>query len=297
MMLLETLCTICPRRCNAVRTATTGRGVCGMGLQPVAAKAMRHMWEEPCISGTRGSGTVFFSGCALNCVFCQNHDISLMRQGKAVSVQRLRAIYYELIEQGAHNINLVNPTHYAEAVLDSLEGGLPVPVVFNTGGYDSVETLQRFEGKIQIYLPDMKYAQSEPAARYSKAPDYPETAEKAIFEMFRQTGPYVTDQDGLLKSGVVIRHLILPENLENTYRVIDWLEKTFSPGDVLFSLMSQFTPCGDLAHYPELNRRLTQEEYDAAVQHLEASGIEDGFYQELSSAKEEYIPEFDLSGI
>lgn len=291
------ICNACPRGCGAFRSEESGQGVCGMGTLPVAAKAMLHMWEEPCISGTNGSGTVFFSGCALNCVYCQNQPVSLSRYGKAVPVQRLREIYFELIGRGAHNINLVNPTHFAVSILESLEGGLPVPAVYNTGGYESVETLRRFEGKIQIYLPDMKYDLPETAARYSSAPDYPETAKQAILEMFRQTGPYVMGDDGLLKSGVVIRHLILPENLENTYRVIDWAAETFSPGDVLFSLMSQFTPCGDLDKYPELKRRLTQEEYDAATQYLEASGIEDGFFQELSSAKEEYIPDFDLKGI
>jgi putative pyruvate formate lyase activating enzyme len=258
---------------------------------------MLHNWEEPIISGAHGSGTVFFSGCALNCVYCQNHEISHGRFGKPITVKRLREIYFELIAQGAHNINLVNPTHFAGALLESLEGGLPVPVVWNSGGYDSTETLRLFERKIQVYLPDMKYALPELAARYSKAPDYPETAKAAILEMFRQTGPYVIGEDGLIKSGVIIRHLVLPENLENTYRVINWVSKTFSPGDVLFSLMSQYTPCGALDKYPELTRRLTQQEYDAAIEYLEASGIEDGFFQELSSAKEEYIPEFDLRGV
>lgn len=291
------ICNLCPRSCNAVRTPTSGAGSCGTGLSAVVAKAMLHTWEEPCISGTNGSGTVFFSGCALNCVYCQNHKISVERFGASVTSQRLREIYYELIGQGAHNINLVNPTHFAEAILESLQGGLLVPVVYNTSGYDSLGTLSRFDKKIQIYLPDMKYALPGPAARYSKASDYPEKAKQAIMEMFRQTGPYEMADDGLLKSGVVIRHLILPENLDNTYRVIDWVSKAFSPGDVLFSLMSQFTPCGNLSKYPELSRRLTQKEYDAATRYLEASGIEDGFYQELSSAKEEYIPEFDLSGV
>lgn len=268
-----------------------------MGLQPVVAKAMLHMWEEPCISGDNGSGTIFFSGCGLNCVFCQNQPISLERFGKAVTVQRLRQMYLELIAQGAHNINLVNPTHFTEAIIASLEAWLPVPVVYNTGGYDSADTLKKLEGKIQIYLPDLKYAQVEPAKRYSGASDYPEMAKRAILEMFHQTGPYMLGEDGLLRSGVVIRHLILPGNMDNTFRVIDWVAETFSPGDVLFSLMSQFTPCGDIAKYPELSSRLTQEEYDAAVEYLESSGIEDGFFQELSSAKEEYIPNFDLSGV
>lgn len=291
------ICNICPRSCNAVRTPASGSGVCGMGLMPVVAKAMLHLWEEPCLSGVNGSGTVFFSGCALNCVYCQNQKISTGRFGESITAQRLREIYHELIDQGAHNINLVNPTHFAEAILESLTGGLPVPVVYNTSGYDRPDTLALLDGKVQIYLPDMKYALPESAARYSKAPDYPEIAKRAIIEMFRQTGPYVMDEDGLLKSGVVIRHLILPENLENTFRIIDWVSETFSPGDILFSMMSQFTPCGHLLKYPELSRRLTQGEYDAATLHLESSGIEDGFFQELSSAKEEYIPDFNLDGV
>lgn len=291
------ICSACPRNCKAARTERSGSGVCGMDFSPVVSRAMLHFWEEPCISGTKGSGTVFFSGCSLNCVYCQNYEISLRRYGKRVTVGRLREIYRELIGRGAHNINLVNPTHFADAVLESLEGGLPVPVVWNSGGYDAAETLRRLEGKVQIYLPDMKYALCEPAARYSGAPDYPETARRAILEMFRQTGPYILDEDGLLRSGVLIRHLILPGNQENTYRVIDWVAKTFAPGDVLFSLMSQYTPCGDLSAFPELRRRLTREEYEAAEARLKASGIEDGFFQELSSAKAKYIPKFDLDGV
>jgi putative pyruvate formate lyase activating enzyme len=254
-------------------------------------------WEEPCISGERGSGAVFFAGCALGCIYCQNRGISIEKHGKQVTPARLRKIYFELIDKGAHNISLITPTHFASGILSSLEGGLPVPVVYNTGGYDSVETLRRFEGKAQIYLPDMKYALTAPAARYSAAPDYPGTAKRGILEMFRQTGPYKLDDDGLLKSGVIVRHLVLPENLENTYRVIDWVAETFSPGNILFSLMSQFTPRGGTDRFPELSRRLTRAEYDTAKQYLDDSGIGDGFYQELSSAKEEYIPDFDLGGV
>ncbi len=290
-------CNICPRRCNAVRTEESGSGVCDMGTMPVVSKAMLHFWEEPCISGKNGSGAVFFTGCALGCVYCQNREISVLKSGKPVTPERLREIYFELIEKGAHNINLVTPTHFAGGILESLEGSLPVPAVYNTGGYDSVETLRRFEGKIQIYLPDLKYALKEPAARYSVAPDYPETAKRAVVEMFRQTGPFVYGSGGLLKSGVVIRHLVLPGNLENTLSVIDWVREAFSPGDVLFSLMSQYTPNGGAPQFTELSRRLTQDEYDAARQYLEASGIEDGFFQELSSAEAEYIPDFDLGGV
>ena len=288
-------CHICPRMCGADRAAQPG--FCLGGIQPKLARAALHHWEEPCISGSRGSGTVFFSGCPLKCVFCQNEKISRGNFGKTVSVSRLRSIFFELIEKGVHNINLVNPTHWAEAILSALEGGLPVPVVYNTGGYDRVEALRRFEGKVQIYLPDMKYAFSDAAQRYSAAPDYPETAKKAILEMYRQTGPFELDDDGLLRRGVVIRHLILPGNIENTLAVIDWVSETFAPGQVLFSLMSQFTPTAACSCFPELCRRLSQEEYDRCFDYLTASGIEDGFFQELSSAEEEYIPPFDLEGV
>ncbi len=290
-----TACTLCPRRCGADREAAAG--FCRSGTEPRLARAALHLWEEPCISGSRGSGTVFFSGCSLRCVYCQNGKISAGNYGKTVSVRRLREIYFDLIAKGAHNINLVNPTHWTEAVIASLEGGLPVPVVYNTGGYDSVETLRRLEGLVDVYLPDMKYADGALAGQLSAAPDYPETAKAAIREMVRQTGPYELDDEGLLLRGTVIRHLILPGHVENTLRVIDWVADSFPPGTVLFSLMSQYTPCGDLARWPELQRRLTQEEYDRCREHLDASGIEDGFFQELSSAEEEYIPPFDLTGI
>ena len=289
------LCTLCPRNCRVDRSLK--EGVCQSGSMPKIARAALHHWEEPVISGNRGSGTVFFSGCSLKCVFCQNTDISHGNFGKTVSAERLRKIFFELIKKGAHNINLVNPTHWAAPVLDALKDPLPVPVVYNTGGYDSVETLRRFDGKISIYLPDMKYASSEIAAKYSKAADYPEVAKSAITEMFRQTGSYEIDDDGIMRRGVIIRHLILPNNLENTFRVIDWVEETFRPGQVLFSLMSQFTPAGDLTNYPELQRRLSQDEYDLCYDYLADSDIEDGFFQELSSAKEEYIPPFNLEGV
>jgi putative pyruvate formate lyase activating enzyme len=268
-----------------------------MGEMPVVARAAKHMWEEPCISGEGGSGTIFFSGCPLKCIFFQNRKISAGGFGREITPQRLREIFFELAEEGVHNINLVNPTHFAPAILQAMQGGMPLPVVYNTGGYDSVDTLRMFQGKVQIYLPDMKYALSQPAGRYSGAPDYPETAKAAIKEMFRQTGSYEMDESGILRRGVIIRHLILPENLENTYRVIDWVAETFRPGQVLFSLMSQYTPWGDLSSTSEIDRRLTQEEYDSAMEYLGSSGIEDGFFQELSSAKEEYTPDFDLTGV
>lgn len=292
------VCNICPRKCNAERLplAENGEGFCGLGGAPKIARAALHFWEEPPISGENGSGTVFFSGCNLGCIFCQNKKISRGRFGKTVTPERLREIYEELINKGAHNINLVTPTHFADAVLASLEPKLAVPVVYNCGGYESVETLKKFEGKIQIYLPDMKYSDNALAKKYSAAPDYFETAKAAVKEMYRQTGKYDIGDDGIMKKGVIIRHLILPGRLENTKKVIDWVKNEFAPGEVLFSLMSQFTPV-EGCNTDELYRRLTKDEYSEIADYLFESGIEDGFMQELSSAKEEYIPPFDLEGV
>ncbi|MCI5948104.1 MAG: radical SAM protein [Oscillospiraceae bacterium] len=292
------VCNICPRKCNAERLplAENGEGFCGLGGAPKIARAALHFWEEPPISGENGSGTVFFSGCNLGCIFCQNKKISRGRFGKTVTPERLREIYEELINKGAHNINLVTPTHFADAVLASLEPKLSVPVVYNCGGYESVETLKRFEGKIQIYLPDIKYSDNALAKKYSAAPDYFETAKEAVKEMYRQTGKYDIGDDGIMKKGVIIRHLILPGQLENTKKVIDWVKNEFAPGEVLFSLMSQFTPV-EGCNTDELYRRLTKDEYSEIADYLFESGIEDGFMQELSSAKEEYIPPFDLEGV
>lgn len=289
------ICNLCPRKCGAVRTADRGEGRCRMPEAPVVARAALHMWEEPPISGTKGSGTVFFSGCSLGCVFCQNEQISHQDFGKSITVDRLRAIFFELIDQGAHNINLVNPTHYAHVVRSVLEEPLPVPVVYNSGGYDRVETLKALEGKIQIYLPDYKYRTSDYAGRYSDAPDYPEAAEAAILEMFRQTGP-VRYEDGLLKQGVVIRHLLLPGKLAEAKRVMDWVEEHFEPGQVLFSLMSQYIPWGRAADYPEINRRVRPSEVRAAETYMADLGLE-GFTQGTEAAQAEYIPPFDLTGV
>lgn len=291
-------CNLCPRKCNIQRKALTdsGKGFCNMGENPVIARAALHFWEEPPVSGTKGSGTVFFSGCNLKCVFCQNEDISSGCFGKEITVERLREIYSELINQGAHNINLVTGTHFINAIAKSLEEPLPVPVVYNCGGYESINSLRLLENKVQIYLPDLKYSDDELALKYSDAPDYFKIATNAITEMFRQVGKYEFDEDGIMKKGVIIRHLILPDNLENTKRVIDWVKDNFNDGDVLFSLMSQFTP-NKTCKIPELSRRLTKDEYDEIEDYLFDSGIEDGYFQELSSANEEYIPPFNLEGV
>lgn len=290
------ICNLCPRQCGALRTETEGHGLCRMPEAPVAARAALHKWEEPPVSGTNGSGTVFFSGCSLGCVFCQNEQISHRDFGTAISISRLREIFFALIDQGAHNINLVNPTHYAHVVRQALEEPLPVPVVWNSGGYDRVETLKALEGKVQIYLPDYKYHTPEYAKRYSGAEDYPEVARAAILEMFRQTGPCEFGEDGLLKRGVIVRHLLLPGKLAEAKRVMDWVREQFEPGQVLFSLMSQYIPWGRAAEFPEINRRVRPSEARAAERYMADLGLE-GFAQGVEAAQAEYIPPFDLTGI
>ncbi len=263
---------------------------------PVLALAGVHFWEEPCVSGKSGSGTVFFSGCNLKCVYCQNEKISLKGFGKPVTVKRLAEIFKELEEQSVHNINLVTPSHFANTIGEALTLYTPkIPVVWNSGGYDSAKTLKPLEGMIDVYMPDFKYADNALAARYSRAPDYAKTASSAIEEMYRQTGDCVFDDHGILQKGVLIRHLVLPDQLGNSKGVIDWVSSFVKNKSVLFSLMSQFTPTQNCP--PELSRRLTKAEYEEISEYLFASGIEDGFVQERSSAKKEYIPDFDLSGI
>lgn len=285
------ICTICPRNCGADRAVKPG--YCGMGEDPVIARAAPHFWEEPCISGERGSGAVFFAGCNLRCVFCQNYDISARRQGTQVSVARLREIFGKLKAQGVHNLNLVTGTHFAHAVAKALEENSGLPVVWNCGGYESVETLRALEGKVQVYLPDMKYSDGALAQKLSGAWDYPDVAKAAILEMFRQTGPYELDGDGMLRKGVLIRHLVLPGELENTFGVLDWIAETFREGDVLVSLMGQYTPNG--VGGPE--RTLAPEEYRRAVDYMLGLGLCEGYTQELESAREEYTPPFDGTGV
>ena len=286
------VCSICPRKCGALRDETHA-GFCGVGDAPVVSRAAPHMWEEPCISGTCGSGAVFFAGCNLRCVFCQNHDISAGANGKTVTVDRLRAIFRELEEQGVHNLNLVTASHFLPAVLKALDPQPSIPVVWNTGGYESVLALKALEGKVQVYLPDMKYMDGALAAELSGAGDYPAVAQAAILEMFRQTGPYVLDEDGMLVRGVMIRHLVLPGQLDNTFAVLDWVRETFRDGDVLVSLMGQYTPNG--VGGPD--RRLTAEEYRRAVDYMAALGLLEGYTQELSSAESAYTPPFDGTGV
>ena len=278
----------------ARRDAQAGEGFCGLPATPVVARAGLHLWEEPCVSGVRGSGAVFFSGCVLRCVYCQNHAISHENFGKPVSVERLREIFWELIGQGAHNINLVSPTPFAPAIREALAEPLPVPVVWNTGGYERVETLRSLEGKVQVWLPDLKYVDSGMSRDLSGAADYFGAASAAIEEMVRQTGDYVLE-NGLLKRGVLIRHLMLPGRLENTKAVLDWVAETFRPGQVLLSLMAQYTPQPGAEGL--LSRRVTGAEYRAALRYMENLGITDGYCQDAASARAEYTPDFDLTGV
>ncbi|MGI6028709.1 MAG: radical SAM protein [Candidatus Heteroscillospira sp.] len=285
-------CRACPRACGADRAAGQS-GFCRVPEGYVISRAAPHFWEEPCISGLDGSGAIFFTGCNLGCVFCQNHDISRGGKGKAFTEDEL---IYEMRrlqdEEGVHNINLVTPSHYAFQLAKTLEkAGLSIPVVWNSSGYDSLDALRALDGLVQIWLPDLKYLSPALASRYSHAPDYPDTAVAAILEMYRQSGSPVLDENGIMRSGVVVRHLIMPGQIENTLDVIDWVDGTFPDGGVLFSLMAQYTPMPGMP-YPELQRPVTREEYDRVISYLELSGIENGFVQDLSAAGEEYIPEF-----
>ena len=288
-------CTLCPRRCGVDREAGQ-TGFCGMPAGLRIARAMLHYGEEPPISGSFGTGAVFFSGCTLRCVYCQNREISAGGKGKAVSSEQLRALFERLIDEGAQSIDLVTPTHFLPSILPALTPKLPVPVVYNCGGYERVETLRQLEGLADIYLPDMKYADNALAARLSAAPDYFETASAAIREMYRQTGPALVE-DGIMRRGVLLRHLVLPGYLENTLRVLDWVAEAFPKNAVMLSLMSQYVPMGPARSMPPLDRRLTQEEYDGAVSWMQLCGLTFGYTQDPSAATQELLPDFNFDGI
>lgn len=291
-------CAACPRRCGALRKpAQPSGGFCGMPAGFVVARAALHQWEEPCISGQHGSGTVFFSGCSLRCVYCQNQQISLGRYGALVTEENLLRMFDRLIEQGAHNLNLVNPTHYAPMLAKALKKYCsPVPVIYNSGGYERIEMLKALEGLVDIYLPDLKYVDSAVSLRYSGAADYFDYASKAILEMSRQVGKAAFDENGVMKKGLIVRHLILPRNTAQSIKALTWIRENL-PERTLVSLMCQYTPCGELENFPELQRRLTRREYEKVVDQILELGLTGGYLQELSSAKEEYIPPFDLTGV
>ena len=290
-------CALCPRRCGADRAAGKS-GFCGVPALPMVCRAAPHFGEEPCISGTRGSGAVFFAGCNLRCVFCQNRAISRGEAGETLTAAQLRDTFLRLRDQGVHNLNLVTPTHYADVIAEVLAGlSLGIPVVWNSSGYESAETLRMLDGLVQIYMPDYKYADAALAARYSAAPDYPETALTALREMFRQVGPFELDGDGILRRGLLIRHLILPGAAENTLRCIDRIEDNFPPREILFSLMSQYTPMPGLEAFPELQRPITAAEFERCRSYLDFSEIEYGYWQSPEAATDEMIPEFDGTGV
>lgn len=289
-------CRLCPRQCGADRYKGTGFCGCGAGIR--VAKAYLHMWEEPCISGTRGSGTVFFSGCNLKCCFCQNYKISHENHGKDISETRLSEIFLELQQKGAHNINLVSPTPYVPqiiAALDVCRGQLDIPIVYNTGGYESIETLKMLDGYVNVYLPDFKYYDNALGEKYSGVKNYFETVTAALKEMYRQTGPCLIE-DGIIRRGMIIRHLALPSHRDDSVKVLEWTAENFPQNDILVSLMSQYTPFYKSSEHKEISRRISTFEYNYVLDKAAALGL-NGFMQERSSAREEYTPDFDLSGI
>lgn len=289
-------CTACPRSCKAYRGEHEGEGFCRAGMLPKVARIAPHYWEEPCLSGKNGSGAVFFSGCTLRCVYCQNYEISAQGFGKEMTPKELAESYRRLEEQGVHNINLVSASHYIDAALESLTIYRPqVPVVYNCSGYESVDSLKRLEGYVDIYLPDFKYADDEKALRYSAAPGYRNTALHAVKEMVRQTGKPRFDENGMLQSGVLVRHLVLPMNTRNSIAVLELLAEKFG-SEILVSLMAQYVPCGQAEKFPEINRKITAREFQKVSNRLFELGL-DGFVQELKAADKGYIPDFDLTGI
>lgn len=288
-------CTLCPRQCGVNRAAGQ-LGFCQMPGQLRAARAALHYWEEPVISGSYGSGAIFFSGCTLRCAFCQNGVISQENFGKAISTQQLREAMERLIDEGCQNINLVTPTQFLPSILPALSPRLPVPIVYNCGGYESVQTLRELEGYIDIYLPDFKYSDPKLAKMLSRAGDYPQIAADAIREMYRQTGGVQIEDEQMLR-GVLIRHLVLPGCIDNSLGVLDWIADTFPKKDVLVSLMSQYVPMGRAKKLPPFDRRITQQEYDAVLSYLYFLELDHGYTQDFTAASADYIPSFDLEGL
>lgn len=292
-------CAVCRRDCHVDRTGGE-KGFCRSGAEPVAARVSLHYHEEPCISGDVGSGTVFFSGCNMACVFCQNRQISRGEGGKEIAVERLAEIFLEQQAAGAANLNLVTPTHFAPQIVRALrlakEGGLKIPVVWNSSGYEKVETLRLLKGLVDIYLVDFKYMSGDLAQRYSAASDYPQVAKTALAEMFSQQPQAEFDAYGMMLRGCLVRHLLLPGHGADSQDVLSYLFREYGHS-IYISIMGQYTPCGDLTQYSEINRKVTAEEYDRLVDFAVDLGIENAFVQELESADEAYIPEFDCRGV
>lgn len=292
-------CTLCPRMCRVDRTAGE-KGFCGMGVAVQGARAALHMWEEPCISGKKGSGAIFFSGCTLKCVFCQNREIAEGKYGKEISSRRLTEIFLELQGKGAANINLVTAGHFVvpvkEALLRAKEQGLAIPVIYNSGGYERVETLRFLEPVVDVWLPDFKYMDGRLAREYSKAEDYPQTAKKALEEMVRQAGECRFDKEGYIQKGVIVRHLILPGHTRDSMEILSYLHKTYGE-HIYISVMNQYTPLPQVKDLEPLNRKVTRREYRRVLDFALDLGIEQGYFQEGETAKESFIPLFDYEGL
>ena len=292
-------CQLCPRMCGVDRT-NGEKGFCGMDSRMMGARAALHMWEEPCISGTKGSGAVFFSGCTLRCVFCQNYEIAEGICGREITLERLGQIFLELQEQGAANINLVTATHFLPAVIPALqsarEQGLQIPVIYNTGGYERPETVKMLDGLVDVWLPDFKYLDPELAAMYSHAKDYPQKAAGALAAMVEQTGPCIFDEDGYIQKGVIVRHLILPGHTRDSRRILGYLHETYG-NKIYISVMNQYTPLSQVAGLSPLNRKVTKREYQRVLDEALKLGIEQGFFQEGETAEESFIPLFNYEGL
>ena len=289
-------CNLCPRQCNALRTSDKNfGGVCKMPLNPVVARAALHFWEEPSISGTKGSGTVFFSGCSLHCVFCQNSDISAKNAGKAITPQNLATIFKNLESEGAHNINLVTPTHFIDSIIEALDIYRPnIPIVYNSSGYESVDTLRRLKGYVDVYLMDFKYIDENKSQQYSNAPNYPEVCKNALLEVYEQQ-PNCAFNGDIMQRGVIVRHLLMPQATRDAMAIFDWV-KEYLP-NAYFSLMSQYIPLFKAQEMPVINRKITQREYDKVVDYITSFDVDNCYIQELASANKNYIPNFDLTGI
>jgi putative pyruvate formate lyase activating enzyme len=292
-------CKLCPRNCG-INRLDDNIGYCGAGKDIKVARAALHQWEEPCISGTQGSGTVFFTNCNLKCAFCQNHSISQENIGKVVSVDRLSEIFLELQSQGANNINLVTPTHYVYQIIEAIKlskaKGLKLPILYNTSGYENIETIKLLNGYIDVYLPDIKYFNDKYANRYSNAPNYFKYASNAVVEMLNQVGGAEFDKDGIIKKGVIIRHMMLPGLLFDSKRIIDFIYNTF--GDSVYvSIMNQYTPMHKAALYSEINKPLNPKHYDSLIDYAVSIGIKNGFIQDSGTSSEAYVPYFNLEGV
>lgn len=292
-------CHVCPRNCGIDRIAGK-KGFCQAPLLPMVALVSAHEWEEPSISGTKGSGTVFFSHCNLRCVFCQNHAISQEGIGKEISIQRLSEIFLEQQERGLHNISLVSASHYIPQIAEALEiaknKGLSIPIVYNSNGYESLEGLHILDGLIDVYLPDFKYWEPVLGEQYSAAPHYAETTAKAILEMRRQTKTDIINHKGLMERGLIIRHMVLPSHYRDSFLVLDWI-KEYLGTDTWVSLLNQYTPMYHAAKFPKIARRLTTFEYEKVTEYFLKIGLKNGFVQQRSAATTEYTPIFDLSGV